>query len=201
MHPVFADYMQAYGVGGLRGANLGMLSNLARVYWYTVGFRSDQAVGRLRIYGSGIASSYTETFFALDDASPNRIRFDVERVMRFDRIDDFQETYFVIDGFEDLLNLAEISISDRSTSASTGSLSSSRATSCRRRSRSPAGPASIIRPKSAPDDRGRSQSSQGGERHDLPEPNGPGDGSRWQSWPRRSPGPSPRTGQISCSWT
>jgi phenylalanine-4-hydroxylase len=109
MHPVFADYMQAYGVGGLRARNLGMLPNLARVYWYTVEFGLIKQSEGLRIYGSGIASSYTETFFALDDASPNRVRFDVERVMRTQyRIDDFQETYFVIDGFEDLLNLAKI---------------------------------------------------------------------------------------------
>ena len=109
MHPVFADYMQAYGIGGLRARNLGMLPNLARVYWYTVEFGLIKQSEGLRIYGSGIASSYTETFFALDDASPNRIRFDVERVMRTQyRIDDFQETYFVIDGFEDLLNLAKI---------------------------------------------------------------------------------------------
>jgi phenylalanine-4-hydroxylase len=109
MHPVFADYMQAYGIGGLRARNLGMLTNLARVYWYTVEFGLIKQSEGLRIYGSGIASSYTETFFALDDASPNRIRFDVERVMRTQyRIDGFQETYFVIDGFEDLLNLAKI---------------------------------------------------------------------------------------------
>jgi phenylalanine-4-hydroxylase len=109
MHPVFADYMQAYGVGGLRARNLGMLPNLARVYWYTVEFGLIKQPEGLRIYGSGIASSYTETFFALDNASPNHVRFDVERVMRTQyRIDDFQETYFVIDGFEDLLNLAKI---------------------------------------------------------------------------------------------
>jgi phenylalanine-4-hydroxylase len=109
MHPVFADYMQAYGVGGLRARNLGMLTNLARVYWYTVEFGLIKQSEGLRIYGSGIASSYTETFFALDDTSPNRVRFDVERVMRTQyRIDDFQETYFVIDGFDDLLNLAKI---------------------------------------------------------------------------------------------
>jgi phenylalanine-4-hydroxylase len=109
MHPVFADYMQAYGIGGLRARNLGMLTNLARVYWYTVEFGLIKQSEGLRIYGSGIASSYTETFFALDDASPNRIHFDVERVMRTQyRIDDFQETYFVIDGLEDLLNLAKI---------------------------------------------------------------------------------------------
>jgi phenylalanine-4-hydroxylase len=109
MHPVFADYMQAYGVGGLRARDLGMLPNLARVYWYTVEFGLIKQSDGLRIYGSGIASSFSETFFALDDASPNRIRFDVERVMRTQyRIDDFQETYFVIDDFEDLLNLARI---------------------------------------------------------------------------------------------
>ncbi len=36
--PVFADYMQAYGQGGLRALGLGRLHNLARLYWYTVEF-------------------------------------------------------------------------------------------------------------------------------------------------------------------
>jgi len=63
----------------------------------------------VRIYGAGIASSYTESVFALDDASPNRIGFDLERVMRTRyRIDDFQESYFVIDGLDQLLELATI---------------------------------------------------------------------------------------------
>jgi phenylalanine-4-hydroxylase len=63
----------------------------------------------LRIYGSGIVSSYSETLFALDDASPNRIRFELLRVMRTRyRIDDFQETYFVIAGLGALLELARI---------------------------------------------------------------------------------------------
>ena len=47
--------------------------------------------------------------FALDDPSPNRIRFDLERVMRTNyRIDDFQETYFVLRNLDDLLELAHI---------------------------------------------------------------------------------------------
>ena len=62
-----------------------------------------------RIYGAGIASSFTESVFALDSASPNRIRFELERVMRTRyRIDDFQESYFVIDGLDELLALASI---------------------------------------------------------------------------------------------
>ena len=109
MNPVIADYIQAYGVGGLRAQRLGKLANLARVYWYTVEFGLvDQPEG-LRIYGSGIVSSYTESIFALDDAAPNRIRFDLPRVMRTHyRIDDFQDTYFVIDHLDRLLELAHV---------------------------------------------------------------------------------------------
>jgi len=109
MNPVIADYIQAYGAGGLRAQKLGVLPNLARVYWYTVEFGLVAQPEGLRIYGSGIVSSYTETVFALDNASPNRIRFDLERVMRTDyRIDDFQETYFVLHDLEELLELGRI---------------------------------------------------------------------------------------------
>lgn len=102
--PVFADYMQAYGEGGLRADRLGGLTNLARLYWYTVEFGLVRAAGGLRVYGAGIVSSFSETAFALESALPHRIAFDVERVMRTDyRIDDFQQTYFVIDSFEQLL--------------------------------------------------------------------------------------------------
>jgi len=109
MNPVIADFVQAYGIGGLRAQRLGVLPQLARVYWYTVEFGLVQQNDGLRIYGSGIASSYTESVFALEDASPNRIGFDLERVMRTNyRIDDFQEVYFVLDKLDDLLQLADV---------------------------------------------------------------------------------------------
>lgn len=109
MNPMIADYIQAYGEGGLRAKQLGMLDNLARVYWYTVEFGLVEQKDGLRIYGAGIASSYTESIFAIDDASPNRVRFDLERVMRTQyRIDDFQETYFVVRNLDELLELARI---------------------------------------------------------------------------------------------
>ncbi len=109
MNPAIADYIQAYGEGGLRAQKLGVLDKLARVYWYTVEFGLLKQPDGLRIYGAGIASSFTETAFSLDDASPNRIAFNLERVMRTNyRIDDFQESYFVIDNLEQLLKLAKI---------------------------------------------------------------------------------------------
>ena len=113
MNQLIADFIQAYGVGGLRAQSLGVLPNLARVYWYTVEFGLVKQHDGLRIYGSGIASSYTESVFALDDPSPNRIGFDLERVMRtLYRIDDFQETYFVLDDLDDLLRLADIDFAE-----------------------------------------------------------------------------------------
>lgn len=106
--PVFADYMQAYGRGGLRAQSLGRLKELARLYWYTVEFGLIQRPEGLRIYGAGIVSSAGETPFSLQDASPNRIRFNLERVMRTEyRIDDYQQLYVVIDSFEQLLDATQ----------------------------------------------------------------------------------------------
>jgi len=103
--PVFADYMQAYGQGGLRALNFHALEKLARLYWYTVEFGLIREQGSLRLYGAGIVSSFGESVFALDDSSPNRLQFDLERVMRTRyRIDDYQQSYFVIDSFEELLH-------------------------------------------------------------------------------------------------
>ena len=108
--PDFADYMEAYGKGGQRAASLGMLPNLARLYWYTVEFGLMREEGALRIYGAGIVSSATESVFAVEDASPNRIGFDLERVMKtLYRIDDFQQVYFVIDSIE---KLKEVTLRD-----------------------------------------------------------------------------------------
>ena len=103
-HPVFADYMQAYGRGGLRSLGFGALHKLARLYWYTVEFGLIREGGDLKLYGAGIVSSFGESTFALDDPSPNRIGFDLKRLMRTKyRIDDYQQSYFVIDSFDDLL--------------------------------------------------------------------------------------------------
>jgi phenylalanine-4-hydroxylase len=105
MNPVFADYMQAYGEGGLKALGLGHLQRLARLYWYTVEFGLIATEEGLRIYGSGILSSAGESVYCLDDPRPRRLQFDLRRIMRTRyRIDDFQQLYFVIDDFRQLFD-------------------------------------------------------------------------------------------------
>jgi phenylalanine-4-hydroxylase len=101
--PVFADYMQAYGKGGLKALQHNALELLARLYWYTVEFGLIDTPRGLRVYGAGILSSPGEVQRALVDPSPLRIGFDLRRVLRTRyEIDDFQKTYFVIDSFGQL---------------------------------------------------------------------------------------------------
>ena len=101
--PVFADYMQAYGKGGQKAEGLHALEYLARLYWYTVEFGLIETPEGLRIYGAGIMSSPSEVEYALANPEPNRLGFDLKRVMRTRyKIDTFQQTYFVIEDFGQL---------------------------------------------------------------------------------------------------
>jgi phenylalanine-4-hydroxylase len=104
-HPVFADYMVEYGKAGPRAKAMNAIPLLSRLYWYTIEFGLIRSGEGLRVYGAGILSSKGETVYAIDSDVPNRIAFDLERVLATEfRIDAYQETYFVIDSFEQLFH-------------------------------------------------------------------------------------------------
>jgi phenylalanine-4-hydroxylase len=103
--PRFADYMQAYGQAGWKALKFNRLKALGALYWYTVEFGLIDTPQGLRIYGAGIVSSAQESIYALEGVSPNRLHLNVDRVMRTDYcISDLQQTYFVIDSFEQLIH-------------------------------------------------------------------------------------------------
>ena len=103
MQPRYADYMAEYGRAGLAYAGRPALTNLARLYWYTVEFGLMQTRAGLRIFGAGIISSAGESVYSLESAEPARVRFDTGRVLRtLYKIDDFQRIYFVLSGYGDL---------------------------------------------------------------------------------------------------
>ncbi|HEX8444925.1 MAG TPA: phenylalanine 4-monooxygenase [Allosphingosinicella sp.] len=102
--PEVADFMQGIGKHGLHALEVGALHRLARLYWYTVEFGLAREDGDLKIYGAGILSSFGETRFSLESDVPHRPKFDLTRVLRTRyRSDAFQQSYFVIDSFQDLL--------------------------------------------------------------------------------------------------
>jgi len=104
-NPTFADYMQAYGRGGLKASRLDACELLARLYWYTVEFGLINTPKGLRAYGAGILSSAGELRHSITSAEPRRVAFDLQRLMRsLYKIDTYQASYFVIDSFQQLFD-------------------------------------------------------------------------------------------------
>jgi phenylalanine-4-hydroxylase len=105
-NPVFADYVQRYGQGGLKAQGLGACEMLSRLYWYTIEFGLILEAGGLRAYGAGILSSSGELPYAVQSPVPQRLPLQLERTMRTRyKIDTYQQTYFVIDSFEQLFDM------------------------------------------------------------------------------------------------
>lgn len=105
-NPVFADYVQRYGAGGLKAHDLGAGELLSRLYWYTIEFGLIQQADGLRAYGAGILSSSGELRHSVTSPQPQRLALDLLRCMRTRyKIDDYQATYFVIDSFDQLFEL------------------------------------------------------------------------------------------------
>jgi len=103
-NPMFADYMQAYGAGGLKASRLQACEYLARLYWYTVEFGLIDTPAGLRAYGAGILSSAAELRYSVTSPEPQRLGFDLTRIMRTRyKIDSFQASYFVIETFQQLI--------------------------------------------------------------------------------------------------
>ena len=108
-NPVFADYVQRYGQGGLKAQGLGACEMLSRLYWYTIEFGLIRETGGLRAYGAGILSSAGELAYCVQSPEPQRIPLALERTMRTRyKIDTYQQTYFVIDSFEQLFEMTAV---------------------------------------------------------------------------------------------
>lgn len=102
--PVYADHLHEYGKGGLKAMRLDAVKMLARLYWYTIEFGLMKTALGIRAYGAGLLSSGGELAYCVEDSSPRRLAFDLERALRTDyRIDRYQSTYFVVDSFAQLM--------------------------------------------------------------------------------------------------
>jgi phenylalanine-4-hydroxylase len=114
----YADHIQAYGQGALKAHQLehgsaqiaGAVEMLSRLYWYTIEFGLLREGGACKAYGAGILSSAGELRYSVQSPEPQRTDLqtlhDVVRCMgmRY-AIDSYQQHYFVIDSFTQLLQL------------------------------------------------------------------------------------------------
>ena len=92
----------------MKAARLGSCEMLARLYWYTIEFGLIRESAGLRAYGAGILSSHGALPYSVHSPEPQRLPLTLERTMRTRyKIDSYQQTYFVIDSFEQLFQLTE----------------------------------------------------------------------------------------------
>ena len=100
----YADHLYEYGKGGLKAMRLDAVKMLARLYWFTIEFGLMRSANGVRAYGAGLLSSGGELAYCVDDPKPRRLPFELERIMRTEyQIDRYQDTYFVIDSFDQLM--------------------------------------------------------------------------------------------------
>lgn len=101
--PIFAEFLQSYGQAALSTDDPVKLTELARLFWFTVEFGLIYENSRLKLYGSGLISSPGESKHALEHSDVDRRPFNLEEVCRTGfRIDRYQPILFVLDSFEEL---------------------------------------------------------------------------------------------------
>lgn len=106
-NPSFAAFTETYGKLGLLASKEERVF-LARLYWFTVEFGLVQENGELRIVGGGILSSPKETCYALQSDLAVRQPLKVLDALRTPyRIDILQPLYYVLENFDQLMEIAE----------------------------------------------------------------------------------------------
>lgn len=109
-NPAFAHFTHTYGKLGLNASKEDR-AYLARLYWFTVEFGLLHTAEGTRIYGGGILSSPGETLYALESDKAERLTLRPLDVLRTPyRIDIMQPVYYMLNGFEQLFELAELDI-------------------------------------------------------------------------------------------
>ena len=105
--PEYARFVEAYGKAGCQASKEERVW-LARLFWFTVEFGLLHTDDGIKAFGAGIVSSRTELPYAVEDPLVDRRPFNEIDILRTPyRIDDLQPVYFVLDSFEQLLQLGQ----------------------------------------------------------------------------------------------
>src|SRR5579863_10562893 len=81
---------------------------MARFFWFTIEFGLMRSPGGLRVYGSGLLSSFGEIEHAIESPSVQRFPVQLEWVINQSfEINHYQPLLFVVESFEHLFGLVE----------------------------------------------------------------------------------------------
>lgn len=95
-HHEFAEMAEHIGRLGVAAIAVGKGDLVARLYWHSVEFGLALEGGELKILGSGLASSFGESHFSLENQDVERLPFSVQRAIHTPyRHDAFQPRYLV----------------------------------------------------------------------------------------------------------
>ena len=79
---------------------------MARFFWFTIEFGLMRGNGDLRVYGSGLLSSYGEIAHAIESPEVQRYPIQLEWVInQYFEIDHYQPLLFIVDSFDHLFDL------------------------------------------------------------------------------------------------
>lgn len=99
----YTDFFQKIGQRALQVIHEPeKVTMLQRLYWFTIEFGLIRSSEETKIYGAGIISSKGEAEYSLSNES-TKLDYDVTKIMNHPyRTDIIQDTYYVIDSFEQL---------------------------------------------------------------------------------------------------
>src|ERR687895_2947703 len=86
----------------------GIFKALARFFWFTIEFGLMRGEGGLKVYGSGLLSSYGEIAHSIDSPEVQRYPMQLEWVItQYFEIDHYQPLLFIVDSFDHLFELVD----------------------------------------------------------------------------------------------
>lgn len=81
---------------------------MARFFWFTIEFGLMRGAGGLKVYGSGLLSSYGEIAHSIESAEVQRYPIQIEWVInQAFEIDHYQPLLFIVDSFDHLFGLVD----------------------------------------------------------------------------------------------
>ena len=125
--PAFADTLVRFGDAAHTAAEIcngitdpdekvrrlsSIIKAMARFFWFTIefGLMKDRS-GELRVYVSGILSSFGEIEYAIEDPLAQRYPAQLEwMVNQYFEIDHYQPLYFYVDSFDHLFSMTDMLI-------------------------------------------------------------------------------------------